>query len=265
MSELHWYHTLELPGGEVTPGWFDTRAVVDRMPWPGAPLHGKRCLDVGTWDGFWAFEMERRGAEEVVAIDVDDPRGWDWPPRAAATGLHMLEVMKGGDRSFDVASTALGSHVDRRPLSVYDLDPDVVGTFDLVFLGSLLLHLRDPVGALERVRSVCAGELILADTVELVSSIRWPRRPVARLEGRDEPWWWQPNVSAVRRMVEAAGFRIVARTGLYFVPLGPAHPRPPLRDQWREGLTPGGRERLLVRWLGVPHTAVRAVPVRSSE
>jgi hypothetical protein len=29
---LHWYHTLELPGGEVTPGWFDTRAAVDRVP-----------------------------------------------------------------------------------------------------------------------------------------------------------------------------------------------------------------------------------------
>jgi SAM-dependent methyltransferase len=258
VSDLHWYHTLELPDGKLTPGWFDTRPVVDRMPWPRGTLHGKRCLDVGTWDGFWAFEMERRGANEVVAIDVPDARGWDWPARATATGLHMLEVMKGGDRSFEVAAGALGSNVQRKDLSVYDLDPDEVGRFDLVFVGSLLLHLRDPVGALERVRSVCSGELVLADTVELAASVRWPRRPVGRLEGNEAPLWWQPNIAAVRRMVEAAGFRIVAQTGLYFVPLGAGHPRAPLRGQWREALSPAGRERLIARWCGVPHTAVRA-------
>jgi tRNA (mo5U34)-methyltransferase len=258
VNDLHWYHTLELPGGKLTPGWFDTRPVVDRMPWPPGTLHGKRCLDVGTWDGFWAFEMERRGANEVVAIDVPDARGWDWPARATATGLHMLEVMKGGDRSFEVAAGALGSNVQRKDLSVYDLDPDEVGRFDLVFVGSLLLHLRDPVGALERVRSVCSGELVLADTVELAASVRWPRRPVGRLEGNEAPLWWQPNIAAVRRMVEAAGFRIVAQTGLYFVPLGAGHPRAPLREQWREALSPAGRERLIARWCGVPHTAVRA-------
>ena len=37
-----------------------------------------RALDVGTWDGFWAFEMERRGAE-VTALDLDDERDLDWP------------------------------------------------------------------------------------------------------------------------------------------------------------------------------------------
>ena len=42
-------------------------------------LDGKRCLDVGTYDGFWAFEIEQRGAKEVVAVDVLDPRRWDWP------------------------------------------------------------------------------------------------------------------------------------------------------------------------------------------
>jgi tRNA (mo5U34)-methyltransferase len=260
VSDLHWYHTLELPGGEVTPGWFDTRAAVDRVPWPRPSLDGLRCLDVGTWDGFWAFEMERRGAAEVVAIDVPDPRGWDWPARATPTGLAMLSVVKGEDRAFDVAARALGSKVRREDLSVYDLAPERLGRFDLVFLGSLLLHLRDPVGALERARSVCGGSLVLAETVELVSSLRWPRRPVARLEGADEPWWWQPNVATVRRMVGAAGFRVVASTGLYFVPLGPAHPRPPLRDQWREALSPAGRERLIAGRLGVPHTALRAVP-----
>lgn len=68
---------MELAPGVVTSGWFDLRPIVDRMPWPD--VRGKRCLDIGTYDGFLAFELERRGAAEVVCTDVDDHRGWDWP------------------------------------------------------------------------------------------------------------------------------------------------------------------------------------------
>ena len=50
--------------------------VFDRYPVP-ADLSGLRCLDVGTMDGFWAFEMERRGAASVTAIDLDDPNALD--------------------------------------------------------------------------------------------------------------------------------------------------------------------------------------------
>ena len=63
-----WYHTIELAPGLVTPGWFDLRPIVDLMPWPD--VRGRRCLDIGTYDGFLAFEMERRGADEVVALDI---------------------------------------------------------------------------------------------------------------------------------------------------------------------------------------------------
>ena len=66
----------------VTPGWFDTRAVAPKLPFPERST-GKRCLDIGTFDGFWAFEMERRGADEVLAIDLLDPT--DGTGRWAAT------------------------------------------------------------------------------------------------------------------------------------------------------------------------------------
>src|SRR5205807_1718583 len=78
VAELDWYHTIELAPGVETPGWFDLRDVIAEVPLPTS-LAGARVLDVGTFDGFWAFEMERRGAAEVVAIDVLDPAGWDWP------------------------------------------------------------------------------------------------------------------------------------------------------------------------------------------
>ena len=78
IASISWYHTLELAPGVVTPGWFDHRSVLDAIPLP-ADLSGQRCLDVGTFNGFWAFELERRGAAEVHAVDVLDPRRWDWP------------------------------------------------------------------------------------------------------------------------------------------------------------------------------------------
>ena len=72
-----WYHTMELAPGVVTPGWFDLRPVIDRLPWPD--VRGKRCLDVGTFDGHLAFELERRGAGEVVCTDLASEAEWDWP------------------------------------------------------------------------------------------------------------------------------------------------------------------------------------------
>jgi hypothetical protein len=154
----------------------------------------------------------------------------------------------------------LGSSVERLDLSVYDLEPSVTGHFDVVFLGSLLLHLRDPVLALERARSVSAGIVVVADAVELIPSLVWRSRPVVRLEGRDRPWWWQPNRAALLRMVQSAGLVVEEATGIYLVPRGPGHPRARLRSLPRRLSSPRGREELVVALRGVPHVAVRARP-----
>ncbi|MCW2544949.1 MAG: hypothetical protein JWM40_2501, partial [Frankiales bacterium] len=64
-----WYHTIDVAPGVATPGFVDVRPFLARaLP---ASLAGKRCLDVGTFDGFCAFGMEDRGAGSVVGIDVD--------------------------------------------------------------------------------------------------------------------------------------------------------------------------------------------------
>jgi tRNA (mo5U34)-methyltransferase len=263
VEELDWYHVIDLPDGVSTPGWFDTRKVTGKVPMP-ASLAGKRCLDVGTWDGFWAFEMERRGAAEVVAIDLQDPAQWDWPPETRlrpSHNLQYLEQFKRGDAAFRLARETLQSEVDRRPLSVYDLDPERVGTFDFAFLGTLLMHLRDPVRALDALRTVVTGEAVIADSVEAIPSLLRPRTPYARLEGMDEPWWWQPNRAALLQMLRSAGWEVLDATGIYLLPLGPEHPRPPMSaNMLRAALTARGRERLITRFLGVPHVAARVRP-----
>ena len=255
-----WYHTLELAPGVVTPGYQDTRPIVDRIPFP-ATLAGKRCLDVGTFDGFWAFEMERRGAREVLAIDVIDPAEWDWPVGSAPETIAKIGAAKSEGRGFEIARRELGSSVERLERSVYELDEREVGRFDLVYLGSLLVHLRDPVRALERVRSVCDGMLIVVDGVDLALSTLLPRRPIARLDGRGRPWWWYANMAGLARMVEAGGFEVVDGPSRLFMPPGAGHP---LVRRSQLGLlrSSEGRHALTIAWKGDPHAVVVARPRR---
>jgi tRNA (mo5U34)-methyltransferase len=207
-----WYHTIELRPGVASPGAFDLRGIRSRLPW--VDVEGLRCLDVGTFDGFWAFEMERRGAKEVIAIDVDDPSKYDWPeilsPHRLGRIIESYDHGPTGER-FEFARSALGSRVERVSCSIYDLDPDVLGRFDLVFCSSLLLHLRDPMAALAALRGMCSGHLMTNDPIDLVQTLWNPRRPVARFDGKQRLEWWTPNATAQVRMLESAGFEVVQR------------------------------------------------------
>lgn len=210
-----WYHTIDLPNGVVTPGLFDTRESARKIPLPES-LEGKRCLDIGTADGFWAFEMERRGAAEVLAIDLLDSSRRD-TTRGATFGAGPEGEASRQSKTFALAHGLLGSKVEWRNLSVYDLSPEDVGTFDLVFMGSLLVHLRDPVLALSTVRSVVKGELLNYEAISLWLTAFHPRMPAARLYGTRRANWWHPNLVCLRRWVEAAGFSVERAGGVSFV------------------------------------------------
>lgn len=252
-----WYHTLELGPGHVTPGWFDLRDVAARIPLP-ASLAGRRCLDVGTFDGFWAFEMERRGAPEVLAVDLLDPHRWDWPADRPGDVVAALAARKREGSGFEVARAALGSSVVRQERSIHDLSPDAVGMFDFVYVGSLLLHLRDPVGALMAARSVCAGELLLVDAIDPFLTRLFPRRPLASLDGRGRPWWWWPNLAGLVRMAQAAGFEPVRPPVPVRLPAGRGQPRLPARVlRTREG-----RRQYTAARFGDPHAALLLRPSR---
>ena len=194
-----WYHTLELGDGLVTDAMFDHRPVLDRYPVP-ADLSGLRCLDVGTMDGFWAFEMERRGAASVTAIDLDDPNALDWPASLRESEKTLDETKA---ERCALAKRALGSSVERVTMSVYDLSPEL-GTFDFVFCGDLLIHLKDPVSAVERIRSVCTGSAAIVNNIK---RFRFRERaPIAELDGVDQFVWWYSNLAGLVRIVRAAGF-----------------------------------------------------------
>lgn len=199
-GEIGWYHTIELAPGRVTDGWFDLRPVVGRYGLPES-MKGMRALDVGTWDGFWAFEMERRGAE-VTALDLDDERELDWPPRRRPREYPAEPRGQG----FRIARDLLGSKVERVTKSIYDARASELGTFDLVFCGSVLIHLRDQLLALERIAELCTGTFISAEEYDPWSGLS--PFPVSRFRAdRDKAVvFWQPSVRTWKRMIWSAGF-----------------------------------------------------------
>jgi SAM-dependent methyltransferase len=223
-----WYHTIELGDGQVTRGHYDHRTVVDRFGLP-ASLEGMTVLDVGTGDGFFAFEMERRGADRVVAIDVPNVGACDWVPRMRP----RLSARELGDSAwpdrFAFAHARLGSKVEYRHMSVYDLDPRVLGTFDLVVCGSLLLHLQNPLGALHRIRSVTAGMAIVETAIATDLEQAHPGRPIMVFGSREEERrqdielgylnsYWLFTTQAVEDMLAYADFVDVEPQGVFELP-----------------------------------------------
>lgn len=252
-----WYHTLELPGDVVTPGWFDLRGVLGKLPWPD--VRGRRCLDVGTYDGFFAFELERRGAREVIATDIGDHGDWDLPVAArAGAGEKLAELAGEKGLGFEVARRALGSNVERRIINVYELSPEELGTFDVVVCGSLMLHLRDPVRGLEAIRSVCSGWFMSLEEVSLGLGVWFRRRAIAEMRlSANLGQWWVPNRAGHARMAEVAGFDVVTQVGPFAEPFGVGHPP---RAAGVGGVARRIARRLLTGGDGVPHSALLARP-----
>lgn len=232
LDELLWYHTLDVVPGAVTKGWWDLRHALPLLPIPD--VAGKRCLDIGTWDGFYAFELERRGAAEVVAVDLPDLSGIDWPPEVLADPSFdpTLSDEQPRPAGFQLVQQLTGSKVAWHGCSIYDLDPAELGTFDLVVVGSLLVHLRDPVRALDAVRRMVApgGHFLLADFVHPPTNLRARSRPIFELRGRSHDFqWWLASDLGLRRFLEIGGFT-VEQLSPYFL-LRPGSHYPPGEHQ----------------------------------
>ena len=173
---LRWYHTIDLPGGVSTPGEYDLRPIVDRLPWPKS-MAGMRCLDVGSRDGFYTFHMERLGAAEVVSLDVGEPEQIDFPGPRPEPAAIAAEI-DAGHRAFEAARVALGSRAQRVPRRRLRALEAAHGRFDFAVIGTLLHHLRDPGRALAATRSVLDGPLLVNDAViPGIDSLRRRPRP----------------------------------------------------------------------------------------
>jgi tRNA (mo5U34)-methyltransferase len=198
VAEIRWYHRIDLGNGIVTPGLEDSRRKLGTLSIPER-LDGLSVLDVGSWDGFFAFEAERRGAARVLATDHYCWSGGGW----------------GTKQGFDLAHAVFGSAVESRDIDVLYISADTVGVFDLVLFLGVLYHLENPLLALRQMASVTGKQLILETVCDCLDT----KRPLAAFypgaELSDDPTnWWGPNPPAVEGMLRTAGFRDVRLTYL---------------------------------------------------
>ena len=215
VSDLEpWFHNYEIAkdiwtnADGASPGPdYPARRWAHIKPW-FENLRAKSCLDVGCSSGFFSLKAMELGAASVLGVDSGE--------QARATEQAKF------------AAETLGLRADFQTVSVYDL-PQLGRTFDVVLFMGVLYHLRHPLLALESLRNVCSGTLIL-QTITTPSAGRMAelsgvskdvqlnvpgmldrRFPSAQfIEGGlagDESCWFVPNVEGVAAMLRSCGFK----------------------------------------------------------
>ncbi|HEY0823112.1 MAG TPA: TIGR04290 family methyltransferase, partial [Ramlibacter sp.] len=229
-----WFQNLDLYGVRTAPahflGDFPTikwKRFAHLLP---EDLAGKSVLDIGCNAGFYSFEMKRRGAGRVVAIDFDD---------------YYLNQAR-------FAAEVLGyEDIDFRKMTVYDVG-SLRERFDVVLFLGLVYHLRHPLLALDLIHEQVARNLFVYQSLQRGSPEVEPLAPdydfwetevferpgyprlhfVEHKYSHDETNWWIPNAACSAAMLRSAGFQVIAHPEEeVFVckrvelPIGPSGPR----------------------------------------
>jgi tRNA (mo5U34)-methyltransferase len=186
-TDFLWHQRFELAPGVFSPGANDVDWLLHTAGVP-ADLTGASVLDIGTTNGGAAFALERRGATHVVATDIVD-------------SMHF---------GFEAIRATLGSSVEFRQLSVYELSSVVKEQFDYVVFWGVLYHLRHPLLALDNVRAVTREMAYIetavcdAELSELGEAAGARFFRLDELAG-DSSNWFAPNVRALSDWCQSCG------------------------------------------------------------
>lgn len=228
----YWYHKIELPDGNITPGW--APLCPERYGIP-VDLTGKRVLDVGAWDGYWTWEALKRGAAEVVAIDdfsdyigkkdVVQRRDWDsFDICREAFGFTKLHGLTEWDRIVKPCGweNDKGQICNRIAMNLYDVSEETLGRFDVVFFFGTLYHLKNPLDAVEKLASICDGAIYIESAIcDDYSPYRggmnhgYPNNDMVmefypqNQYGNNESNWWVPTLQCLGSMLVACGYKFI--------------------------------------------------------
>jgi tRNA (mo5U34)-methyltransferase len=186
-TDFLWHQRFELAPGIFSAGSNDVDWLLHTAGVP-ADLSGASVLDIGTTNGGAAFTLERRGAARVLATDIVEP-------------MHF---------GFEAIRSALGSNVEFRRLSVYELSCVLDEQFDYVVFWGVLYHLRHPLLALDNVRSVTAKTAYVETAVCDGDLPGQSDSAIARFYRRDELGgdssnWFAPSVRALQDWCASCG------------------------------------------------------------
>jgi SAM-dependent methyltransferase len=214
LDDCYFYHTMDLPGFGVVGGEWDLRGKFAEYT-GRIDFQGSSVLDIGAASGFLSFEAEKQGAD-VVSFDIGHGGLQHLLPfqqslyyrdheRWAQERTQLFERWK---NAYWLAHRLLGSRARVYYGDLYDLPP-ALGRFDIVLIGSVLEHLRDPISALASISRVSA------DTLVIVTPMLETQKPLAWLQARaDRPdqdyTWWFYSLGVYRQVLTMLGYRIVS-------------------------------------------------------
>ena len=209
IGRRRWYHIMDLGNGIVTPGrrdftplWDNIRSARDHLDY-----QGKAVLDLGSWDGMWAFEAEALGASLVVATDCQNGRHGPWYDGDRNVLLLREALYSDVIPFWNVSPSSLKPKLDGIMYSHQELR----GGFDIVQHLGVLYHLPNPLLSLAQCRSVLKeGGTLLLETAfwdSNVSAMRFNK--TADLFYKDYTTWWAPTPQCLRDMLAACWFEVI--------------------------------------------------------
>jgi tRNA (mo5U34)-methyltransferase len=153
-----------------------------------APLDGRRILDVGCGNGFYALEMRKAGADLVIGVD---------PTLLFAMQFLAINVFAADSRIFVL------------PCRLEETPP-ANGAFDTTFSMGVLYHQRSPHRHLEELRSTLrpGGQLVL-ETLFLPGDDLRAATPPERY-ARMRNVWSLPTVAQLVKWLQESGYREVS-------------------------------------------------------
>lgn len=215
LSECYFYHVMDLPKVGTVGGAWDLRGRFDDYIGQNA-MAGKSVLDIGTAAGFLTFEAEKRGAR-VVSFDMDDKRRQHFLPYKGHIcyedkekyAQQLNEGYMAWKKGYWFAHRALQSKASVYYGDIYDL-PRELGRFDVVIAGCIMMHLANPIQALESISRVSADKIVIIDTVDTNN-----QDTVLHLESRaDNPGghfiWFVLSIGLYREVFAMLSYDIVS-------------------------------------------------------
>jgi tRNA (mo5U34)-methyltransferase len=203
VDQFSWYHNINLGYGIVTPGrnlndlWNMIRECRNHLDYSG-----KTVLDLGSWDGMWAFEAETLGASTVVATDTHyngyrnflfcrEVLGSQVVPFYNCSIYHLRESLQQFIFEHSAPSDNLEDHL-----------------FDIVQNLGLLYHVRDVMYAIAQTRSVLkTGGKALIETAVILddekSYMVLNGYPDNKRIYDDPSTWWAMTIPCLYEMLGA--------------------------------------------------------------
>ncbi|MFI4969835.1 MAG: class I SAM-dependent methyltransferase, partial [Lysobacterales bacterium] len=115
-------------------------------------LEGRSVLDIGSWNGYFAFEAKRAGAARVIA---SDSLCWHLP-------------LFRGRETFDLARECLDLDIETKVIGPTELPGDLTPVDVVLFLG-VFYHMHDPIAVLKNAANVVRDVLVIETHQDLLS------------------------------------------------------------------------------------------------